>query len=467
MKRLISLCITAAVAASLCACGSKQDTAATNGTNGEAPVASAETSTEGQESKSGKKTQLRWMNIVSEGSDSYQLYQDAIKKFNENNDKYEIVSDTPSDLGTKLLFEYSAGTGPAISWSLTAQAKKLTDSGLIVNWSDIYGKDYGKNFTTWFTDQVRSYSDFGDGTLMMLPNEASVDGLFYNKTLFEKYGWKLPETFDDLISLAEEVQKEGYYLLSAGGAENRWAWLMSQLMVRTGGIDSYNHLTYGEGLKDWADPQYGYPQALEKFKQLVDAGAYYPGTVGMMVNEADTLFCTEKVVMYYEGSWKPGNWKNIVGEEWLNANVGVMSFPAMTDMEKGDPEAIIGGTLNGWIINESLSDEEKQACCEFLESIVSPDFYKGIIESGSMLYTGKVDYDREKAPEATNMLYDRFQSGVQMAPSMDCVMDQAMLDAVVNSVPSALINDTMTVEEAVNVVAQVGQESYEDYMASK
>lgn len=38
MKRLISLCITAAVAASLCACGSKQDTAATNGTNGEAPV---------------------------------------------------------------------------------------------------------------------------------------------------------------------------------------------------------------------------------------------------------------------------------------------------------------------------------------------------------------------------------------------------------------------------------------------
>ena len=54
-----------------------------------------------------------------------------------------------------------------------------------------------------------------------------------------------------------------------------------------------------------------------------------------------------------------------------------------------------------------------------------------------------------------------------LAPSMDCVMDQAMLDAVVNSVPSALINDTMTVEEAVNVVAQVGQESYEDYMASK
>lgn len=466
MKRFISLCLTAAMAVSLCACGAKQNTAVTDGNSGESSKVQSETTTEGKGS-GGKKTQLRWMNIVSEGSDSYQLYQDAIKKFNENNDKFEIVSDTPSDLGTKLLVEYSAGTGPAISWSLTAQAKKLTDSKLIVNWSDIYGKDYGKNFTTWFTEQVRSYSDFGDGTLMMLPNEASVDGLFYNKTLFEKHGWKLPETFDDLIKLAEEVQKEGYYLLSAGGAENRWAWLMSQLMVRTGGIDSYNHLTYGEGLKDWADPQYGYPQALEKFKQLVDAGAYYPGTVGMMVNEADTLFCTEKVVMYYEGSWKPGNWKNIVGEEWLNENVGVMSFPAMPDMEKGDPEAIIGGTLNGWIINESLSEGEKQACCEFLESIVSPEFYKGIIESGSMLYTGKVDYDREKAPKATNMLYDRFQSGVKMAPSMDCVMDQAMLDAVVNSVPSALINDSMSVEEAVKVVAQIGQESYEDYMASK
>ena len=115
----------------------------------------------------------------------------------------------------------------------------------------------------------------------------------------------------------------------------------------------------------------------------------------------------------------------------------------------------------------SVSGMTCSACQAHVEKAVRQTAGVKDVQVNLLSNTMTVDYDREKAPEATNMLYDRFQSGVQMAPSMDCVMDQAMLDAVVNSVPSALINDTMTVEEAVNVVAQVGQESYEDYMASK
>jgi raffinose/stachyose/melibiose transport system substrate-binding protein len=410
-----------------------------------------------------KKKELRWMNIVSQGSPSYQLYVDAVNAFNAGNDKYEIVSDTPNDLGTKLMVEYSAGTGADIAWSLTIFSKKLMDANLIIDWQDVYALPENADITQWFSKEVRSYSDFGDGRLMMLPNEASIDGLYYNIDMFKEYGWKLPETWDDLIKLAATVREQGKYLLSVGGASDpRFAWLATALISRTAGVDAVNHLTFGEGLQDWDKPEYGFPQALQKFKELVDAGAYYPGTLGMSTSEADQLFCSEQVAMYYEGAWKVGNFSDIGGASFLK-KVGVTAFPTMPDMN-GD-NACVGGTLNGWIINANLNAEDRQACVDFLKTIVSPDFYKGIVETGSMLYTGQLDYDRTKTPEPTNVLQERFLNAPSMVASIDCTLDTAMQDAIIRSAFPGILGKTMTVDEAVKLVANTGREVYNDLYA--
>ncbi|MDD3253537.1 MAG: extracellular solute-binding protein [Lachnospiraceae bacterium] len=47
-----------------------------------------------------------------------------------------------------------------------------------------------------------------DGRIYTLPGPASIDGLYYNKTLFEAYGWEVPRTMDEFIALCQQIDKD-------------------------------------------------------------------------------------------------------------------------------------------------------------------------------------------------------------------------------------------------------------------
>ena len=67
-------------------------------------------------------------------------------------------------------------------------------------------------------------------------------------------------------------------------------WMASALLVRAIGIEKATELAMGDAITKWNDPEYGFPQAMEKFKELVDAEAFPPGTVGLSATEADQMF---------------------------------------------------------------------------------------------------------------------------------------------------------------------------------
>lgn len=458
MKKLLVLVLACMLIFSVVGCTSQTP----NGSAESNPSSDAASNSSSKEETSAttKKIPIRWMNIQAEGSPSYEQYVKAVADFNAANDKYEIISDQPNDIGTKLMVEYSSGTGPEIAWSLMVYSKKLAEDNLVIDWRDVYKDPRNADLASWFSDDVKNTPDYGDGRLIMLPHEASIDGLYYNAEMFEKYGWELPETFDDMIELAGQVKNDGKYLLSCGAADIRFAWLTSILVSRTKGVDALNHITFGEGLKDWDNPEYGFPQALQKFKDLVDAEAYYPGTLGMTTAEADQLFASEQVAMYYEGAWKVGNFIDIGGREFID-KVKIISFPTMKDMD-GDVESCTGGVLTGWVIKADLDDETKQTCIDFMKTIVCPEFWTGMMESGATLYAGTLDYDRSKTPAVLNDLYDRFQAGHVMVPSIDCTLDTAMQDAIVKSAFPGIMGGTMTVEEAVKLVGDTGRTVYQD-----
>ena len=59
-------------------------------------------------------------------------------------------------------------------------------------------------FSTAILDQVAI-----DGGIYLLPVTYSMYGIFYNKTLMEEKGWQVPENFDQLEELCQEIQAEG------------------------------------------------------------------------------------------------------------------------------------------------------------------------------------------------------------------------------------------------------------------
>ena len=84
--------------------------------------------------------------------------------------------------------------------------------------------------TTYFVDQnlqksrlldlskysfVNNYSDAWlnecnvEGSIYLLPSNYSPIGFYYNKTILDKYGWQLPDNFEELKELSVKIKEQG------------------------------------------------------------------------------------------------------------------------------------------------------------------------------------------------------------------------------------------------------------------
>ena len=69
---------------------------------------------------------------------------------------------------------------------------------------DLSGYDFTVNYNASGLQSVSS-----DGAIYMLPTFYSCVGITYNKTLLDKHGWELPNTFEQLKELAPKVKAAG------------------------------------------------------------------------------------------------------------------------------------------------------------------------------------------------------------------------------------------------------------------
>ncbi len=65
-----------------------------------------------------------------------------------------------------------------------------------------------EDFTSLYNQSVLNNMSSG-GRLYQLPINSSIQGIFYNKSLFESYGWEIPETIDAFYKLCDEISAQG------------------------------------------------------------------------------------------------------------------------------------------------------------------------------------------------------------------------------------------------------------------
>ena len=65
------------------------------------------------------------------------------------------------------------------------------------------------NYVDGFLDECRSFDPYG--TLYSLPFLKSTEVLFYNKTIFDKYGYEVPKTWDDIVQISESYKLTAEY----------------------------------------------------------------------------------------------------------------------------------------------------------------------------------------------------------------------------------------------------------------
>ncbi len=454
LKKLLSLVLAISMLVTLFAgCGQDGDTSSNSSTD-------TSNSTVAQSTTADEKHEIRLMTSWTAGSVAYEAIEALLKTYKEEKTNLTIVHDAlPSnDLRTKLTVEMAAGNPPDVSWCVLSYAREYMKDDKIIDWGPVYNDPKHPEFKQWFSDVSLNFATSTDGKIMMAPQEGSIDGLYYNKEMFTENGWTPPTTFDELIDLIGKIKAKGITPIVTGGKDARFAWLASAFLVREAGLDNFNALCIGDSMTSWNDPNLGFVGAMTKFKQFVDAGAYPKGVLGMSATEADQMFAKGEAAMYYEGAWKPGNFAQQGGDDFIK-KIARVDFPAFTDAANGDAKVNVGGNIIGFFVRSGLSDSKTEACINLVKDIVSPEFNIPIMEKGGFVYAGNADYDKSKVSDVMNQLIEAYRSATAYIPSMDGIAPPAVDIAIKQTAMPGIITGEFDVNKAVAEV----QKAAEDY----
>ena len=238
------------------------------------------------------KIHIEIVNYKQEATD----YFDALEEeFNATHDDIVLTIDSPNDASTILRTRFIRedypdiiGIGGDINYSYYIDAEILADV------SDYPGLQNIK----------QSYLDIGEA-LEIVPTEgvygvpyaANAAGILYNRDMFEEHGWEIPTTWEELISLCEEIQSEGILPFEFGFLD-KWTCLApwNALAVDLAPSDVCKQVNRGETTFTKE-----YREAAEKYIQLIDYGPDDP--VAYSYNDACTAFARGEAAMYPIGSY--------------------------------------------------------------------------------------------------------------------------------------------------------------------
>lgn len=337
-------------------------------------------------------------------------YFDQVEEqFNATHDDIHLTISSPNDASTILRTRFVRedypdiiGIGGDINYSYYVDADILADV------SDYPG----------LADVKQSYVDIlenleitpKDGTYGV-PYVANAAGILYNKDMFEEHGWQIPESWDELIDLCEEIKSEGilpFYF----GFRDTWTCLApwNSLAVDIAPADTCQQVNAGE--TTFTD---NYREVAEKCLELVSYGPEDPFAYGY--NDACTAFANGESAMYPIGSYAvpqilsvnpemnidsfvtPGN--DDPAKNTLNSGVDLMFAVTAACEHKEEAYEVLDFLMADENIQAYIDDQNAVPCKEG-DFDLAPmlDGMKSFIESGNMTDYQDHYYPSEMAVDA-------------------------------------------------------------------
>lgn len=304
-------------------------------------------------------------------------YFDQVEEeFNATHDDIHLTIDSPNDASTIMRTRFIRedypdiiGIGGDINYSYYVDAGILAD----VSDSEVMGeiKDSYKDILEAL-EIVPTEGTFG------IPYVANAAGILYNRDMFEEHGWEIPTTWNELMTLCNDIQSEGilpFYF----GFKDTWTCLApwNSMAVALAPSDLCKQVNRGEAT--FTDE---YREVAEKYLELLEYGPEDPFAYGY--NDACTAFANGESAMYPIGSYA------VPQIQQVNPDMNIDSFvtPASDTKE--------GNTLNSGVdlmfaVTEAC--ENKEAAYEVLEFLYEDENIQAYIDDQNAIPCKEGDFE--------------------------------------------------------------------------
>lgn len=304
------------------------------------------------------------------GADSMTpLFQDVKESFMEKYPWITIQDDSINEESAYLnVLSTAIATGdmPNIFYVPTVMGcLEYAKSGLLLDASTLFEDEewYGG-----FNDGVFSafdYSSYGVEGTYAVPFSLGVEGIYYNKKLFEQAGIeKVPETMEEMYDAIDKL-KAIDVIPFAVGADETWraGHILNWLTYKTAGVQ-YT-MDIGARTAKWTDEPM--VQSLQNYLDLKEAGAFQDNYEGITYEEEQNLFFSGKAAMDVNGTWFIGN----CNDSEISEDIGMFAPPYYADK----PELATDGIIypQAFCLDGTCDDAEKEAEILFIKYLTSPE----------------------------------------------------------------------------------------------
>lgn len=291
-----------------------------------------------------------------------------------------------------------------------------------------------------------------NGTLYTLNYAYSIYGHWYNQTLFDSKGWKVPTTWDEFATLAEAAKKEG---IAAYTFQGQYPWyihnVVNEWVWKAGGKAA---MTAIDNLEPNAWKSDAVKTAAEKLAEIAGKGWVQPGAATLDHTTTQQSIIDGKSLFIWCGSWLEGEMAKTLG----TAKLAVAAPWDLTSSDKAPKGTVHAAPGEGFIV--PAKGKNVAGGLEFLRLMLSKEWARKFAELTKSLPVVKGAADgltisnaltsasavAAAAPEVITWYYEGWYPTLQKA-----VGDQATL-LMSGKITAAQFQDE--VQKAADAVAQ-------------
>lgn len=242
-------------------------------------------------------------------------------RFNETHDDIHLTISSPNEAMTILKTRFIREDYPdIIGIGGDSNYSNFLDADLFLDISELEELEQVKKSYLQMDKELEFVPQEG---AYALPYAANAAGVLYNKEMFQKYGWEIPETWEEFMTLCNEIQSCGIHPLYFG-FKDTWTCLAPWNALAVGLADSD---ICSQVNREETTFKEAYRETAEKIKALLPYAEENP--YAYSYNDACTAFARGESAMYPIGSYAIPQIKSVNPDMKIDSFV----FPA-NDSEK-------------------------------------------------------------------------------------------------------------------------------------
>ena len=315
------------------------------------------------------------INLLQYKPEAVAAFEAIEKEFNETHDNIHLTIESPNDAMTVLKTRFIREDNPdIIGIGGDVNFSSFLDSDMLMDISDYEGLDSIKDA---YLDIDKALEYVPEEGIYAVPYVANAAGILYNREMFREYGWEIPETWGELMSLCEEIKGEGILPFYFGFKET-WTCLAPWNAIAVGLVEPDVCRQVNKGATTFTDE---YRESAEKLLGLLPYGPEDPFAYDY--NGACTAFANGEAAMYTIGSYAVPQIKSV------NPEMDIDSFPFPVNDREEDNVLNSGIDLQFSVMADC---EEKEAAYEVLDFLLKDESVQKYLDNQNAVPCKKGDF---------------------------------------------------------------------------